>query len=379
MQRSLKDRASLETRTGSAVSRLGRVVTPVALGERSLLEAQDLIHSQGTEDPPDPVWYGHGFVTEGQDPRAHQVHRAASMHEPAPARGDDVPDPIAFAPVRQSYHESVPVPEGVDGRLVDTSGTAAHVKHDAEMGEALRDGPERRVGEAAIETRQPSRERHGSKGTGQAGPACENVAFEQELDAPDQRRAKGGMAMARVIVGMTMSLDGFVADQSGSVERLYPDLAALRGTAYMNVLIEETGAVLMGRRTFEMGDPDSYVGNYEFQVPIFVLTHHPPQITPKQDENLTFTFVTDGVESAIGQASAVAGDRAVQVVGGVNVTRQLLDAGLVDELRVDIMPVLLGGGLRFFEDIDSQRLLLEKIGVQEVGMRTSLSFRVEKT
>lgn len=185
--------------------------------------------------------------------------------------------------------------------------------------------------------------------------------------------------MARVIVGMTMSLDGFVADHSGSVERLYPDLAALRGTAYMNVLIEETGAVLMGRRTFEMGDPDSYVGNYEFQVPIFVVTHEPPQITPKQDENLTFTFVTDGVESAIGQATAVAGDRAVQVVGGVNVTRQLLEAGLVDELRVDIMPVLLGGGLRFFEDIDSQRLLLEKIGVQEVGTRTSLSFRVEKT
>jgi len=173
--------------------------------------------------------------------------------------------------------------------------------------------------------------------------------------------------MARVIVGMTMSLDGFVADQSGSVERLYPDLAALRGTAYMNVLIEETGAVLMGGRTFEMGDPDSYVGNYEFQVPIFVLTHHPPRITPKQDENLTFTFVTDGVESAIGQATAVAGDRAVQVVGGVSVTRQLLDAGLVDELRVDIMPVLLGAGLRFFEDIDPEGLLLEKVGVQEVG------------
>ena len=57
----------------------------------------------------------------------------------------------------------------------------------------------------------------------------------------------------------------------------------------------------MGRRTFEMGDPDSYVGNYEFQVPIFVLTHHPPSVAPKQDEHLTFTFVTDGVESAVEQ------------------------------------------------------------------------------
>ncbi len=59
--------------------------------------------------------------------------------------------------------------------------------------------------------------------------------------------------MARVIVGMTTSIDGFVADESGSADRLYPDLATLRGTGYMNALIEETGAVLMGRRTFEMG------------------------------------------------------------------------------------------------------------------------------
>jgi dihydrofolate reductase len=59
--------------------------------------------------------------------------------------------------------------------------------------------------------------------------------------------------MAKVIIGMTVSVDGFVADQSGSASRLYPDLAALRGTNYMNAIIEETGAVLMGRRTFEMG------------------------------------------------------------------------------------------------------------------------------
>ena len=98
--------------------------------------------------------------------------------------------------------------------------------------------------------------------------------------------------MAKVIVGMTISLDGFVADQNGNAGRLYPDLAALRYTAYMKDAIEQTGAVLMGRRTFEMGDPDSYVGNYEFQVPIFVLTHHPPSVAPKQDEHLTFTFVT---------------------------------------------------------------------------------------
>jgi len=113
--------------------------------------------------------------------------------------------------------------------------------------------------------------------------------------------------LAKVIVGMTISIDGFVADQNGNASRLYPDLAALRHTAYMKDAIEQTGAVLMGRRTFEMGNADSYVGNYEFQVPIFVLTHHPPSVAPKQDEHLTFTFVTDGLESAVAQAKAAAG------------------------------------------------------------------------
>jgi dihydrofolate reductase len=184
--------------------------------------------------------------------------------------------------------------------------------------------------------------------------------------------------MARVIVGMTTSLDGFVADESGSASRLYPDLVALRDTAYMNEAIEETGAVLMGKRTFEMGDPDSYVGDYEFQVPIFVVTHEPPRVAPKQDEHLTFTFVTDGVEEAVALATAAAGDKEVQVVGGPGLIRQLFLAGLVDELRVDVMPVLLGSGLRFLEDPRLVRVRLEKIGVQEVGARTSLSFRVEK-
>lgn len=125
--------------------------------------------------------------------------------------------------------------------------------------------------------------------------------------------------MAKVIVGRTISLDGFVADQNGNAGRLYPDLAALRHTAFMKEVIEQTGAVLMGRRTFEMANPDSYVGNYEFQVPIFVLTHHPPRVAPKQDQHLTFTFVTDGVESAVSQARAAAPDKAVLLVGGVSI------------------------------------------------------------
>jgi RibD domain-containing protein len=73
--------------------------------------------------------------------------------------------------------------------------------------------------------------------------------------------------MAGVIVGMTMSLDGFVADRNGSVGRLYPDLDDLRGTAHMNAAIEETGGVLMGRKTVEMGDQDSYVGQTSSKCP----------------------------------------------------------------------------------------------------------------
>ena len=182
-----------------------------------------------------------------------------------------------------------------------------------------------------------------------------------------------------VIAGMTISVDGFVADRNGDAGALYPDLADLQGTDYMNAAIEATGAVVMGRRSFEMGDPDSYVGNYEFQVPIFVLTHHPPAEAPKQDDRLTFTFVTDGVASAIQQAKAAAGDRAVTVVGGAEVIQQLLREGLVDELHIDVMPVLLGGGLRFLENVDPERVRLEKLGVQEVGPRTSLRFRVSKS
>jgi dihydrofolate reductase len=179
-----------------------------------------------------------------------------------------------------------------------------------------------------------------------------------------------------VIAGMTISLDGYVADRGGDLGPLYPDLDALRGTPYMDAMIERTGAVLMGRRTFEVGEPDSYVGNYEFQVPIFVVTHQPPPVPPRQDERLTFTFVTDGVESAVAQATAAAGDKSVQVVGGADLIRQLLEAGLADVLHIDVMPVLLGSGIRLFDGPGLEHLRLEKLGVDDLGPRTSLRFRV---
>ncbi len=173
-----------------------------------------------------------------------------------------------------------------------------------------------------------------------------------------------------------MSLDGFVAEADGNVDRLYADLADLQGTPYLTATIAETGAVLMGRKTFEMGDPDSWVGQYEFQVPIFVLTHHPPRVPPKQDDRLTFTFVQDGVASAVAQATTAAGDKVVQVVGGANVIQQLLEAGLVDELHLDVMPLFLGDGLRLFEHAALNRIDLESIGAESVGQRTGLRVRI---
>jgi dihydrofolate reductase len=181
-----------------------------------------------------------------------------------------------------------------------------------------------------------------------------------------------------VIAGMTMSLDGFVEDERGSVGRLYSDLAALRGTPYMDGLIAETGAVLMGRRAFEMSpDPDWYVGNYEFQVPIFVLTHHPPARPPKQDEHLTFTFVDD-LSSAVEQARVAADGKAVTVVGGIRTIQQLLAARLVDELRLDVMPVLLGSGRRLLDGIEADGFGLQTVAVGQVGERTTLRFRIAR-
>jgi dihydrofolate reductase len=79
----------------------------------------------------------------------------------------------------------------------------------------------------------------------------------------------------------------------------------------------------------------------------------------------------------LAQAAAAAGDKAVQVVGGVSVERQVLHAGLADELRLDVMPALLGSGLHFFQDDGLEHLQLEKIEVRGVGARTSLRFRIK--
>lgn len=183
--------------------------------------------------------------------------------------------------------------------------------------------------------------------------------------------------MTRVIAGMTMSIDGFVANEAGAPERLYPDLEALQGSAYMDDLIAATGAVIMGRGSFDMAeDPDLLADHYEFQVPIFVLTHRPPERRPRENGRISFTFVRGDLGPVVSAARTAAGGRDVTVVGGPVLISELLAAGLVDELHVDVMPAFLGSGKRFFDDPALAGVRLEKAATVEVGERTSLRFRV---
>ena len=184
--------------------------------------------------------------------------------------------------------------------------------------------------------------------------------------------------MAKVIFGMTMSLDGFINDANGGVALLYPDLKEFDQTALMQEDIRATGAVVMGHKTFEMaGDPDSYADTYEFQVPIFVISKRAPARKPKENDRIRFTFV-DTPEAAIQKAKRAAGKKDVAVVGGPNVGQQLLKAGLVDELQIGIMPVLLGEGQRLFESLEGTQIRLKKTRLVETGQRTDIWFTVQR-
>ena len=172
--------------------------------------------------------------------------------------------------------------------------------------------------------------------------------------------------MGKVIVGATMSLDGFINDRNGDIGPLYPDMDAMQGAEELQESIRTTGAAVMGRRTYDMADPVGFA-DYEYQVPIFVLTHRVPKDPlPGENERLQLTFVTDGIESAIRLAKAAAGDKDVTVVGGASTAQQCMRAGLADRIDIYLAPLLLGGGLRLFEQGGPDLIRLETISAMQV-------------
>ena len=177
-----------------------------------------------------------------------------------------------------------------------------------------------------------------------------------------------------VLLDMAMSLDGFAADDGG--RSVYP-IDQLQGTDTLEALIETTGAVVMGRSAYDMAQGD--FTNYEYQVPIFVLTHQAPDVVAKGvNDRLSFTFVSDGIDSAVRQAMAAAGDKDVTVIGGPRTFQQCIRAGLADQIQLRLMPLLLGAGVRLFEESGVEQLQLERIQSSNQPGRTDIRFRVVK-
>jgi dihydrofolate reductase len=142
------------------------------------------------------------------------------------------------------------------------------------------------------------------------------------------------------------------------------------------------GAYVMGRRMFSGGagpwedDPkaDAWWGDDPpFRAPVFVLTHHPRETVVKNG-GTTYTFVTDGIEAAVEQARAAAGELDVEVAGGASIVQQTISSGLLDELNVHLVPVFLGGGVRLFEGLEPRNLeLVRAVGSPHV---THLRYRI---
>ncbi len=134
-----------------------------------------------------------------------------------------------------------------------------------------------------------------------------------------------------------------------------------------------TGAVVLGRRTFDVGV--GLWGDTPFPVPCFVLTHETRE--KRVEKSGVFTFVTEGLERAVTQAQAAAGGKNVGIMG-VDTARQCLKAGLVDELQIQLVPVLLGQGVQLFDHLGSAPIQLERTRVLEAPDVSHFQFRVVK-
>jgi dihydrofolate reductase len=216
--------------------------------------------------------------------------------------------------------------------------------------------------------------------------------------------------MTRLRFQISMSLDGFIAGPNPSEEhplgeggmRLHEwafELAAWRkphgkeggevnaSTPIVEEAQANVGAVVMGRKMFGGGpgpwsesDPwDGWWGeDPPFHTPVFVLTHHAREALEKQG-GTTFFFVTDGISSALEQAKQANTDKDVSLGGGADVAQQYLAAGLIDELQVHLVPVLLGGGTRLFDNLDEPtKIGLECTAAVEAPGVTHLTYRPVK-
>jgi dihydrofolate reductase len=215
-----------------------------------------------------------------------------------------------------------------------------------------------------------------------------------------------GENMGKVVSDISMSLDGFVAGPNPDLEQPLGERGELlhewafglktfrerhgeTGGAtgpdddLMAETLSRTGATVMGRRMFGGGEGpwgdepwEGWWGDEPpFRMPVFVLTHHPREPLPKEG-GTTFTFVSDGIESAIDQARAAAGQKDVVLAGGADVIQQALRAGLLDEVQVHVAPILLGGGTRLFDRLDPEQLGLEKTRVIDSPAVTHFLLRV---
>ncbi len=191
--------------------------------------------------------------------------------------------------------------------------------------------------------------------------------------------------MGHVTLDMSMSLDGFVAGPHISVqqpmgkdgERLHAWLFNSSGSEIDAGIAREifatTGAVVLGKRTFELGL--GQWGDVPFPVPCFVLTHEPRQELVQKSG--TFTFVTDGIASALERAKAAAGEKDVRLMGA-DIAQQFLQARLLDEIQINLVPILLGDGTRLFDHFGTSPIELESINVIASPAVTHLKFRVVK-
>jgi dihydrofolate reductase len=191
--------------------------------------------------------------------------------------------------------------------------------------------------------------------------------------------------MSKVISGISMSLDGFVTGPNVTRERQLGDGGQIlhqwlhvpdpRETELLAGLREELGSVLMGRRSYDLAEGDGGWGDGGpvGPAPCFVLTHNPPHTETVRAPSV-FTFVTDGIHSAVGQAKAAAGDKTV-AVHGAGAAQQCLAVGLLDEIQVHLAPVLLGSGTRLFEHLGGQ-FQLQRTKVVTTPNATHLRFRV---